>query len=170
FDEKRLLWANGQFIRDLTLEELSSRIANFWPDNAAGATDDYKLRILTLVQDRLKTLHDLPMLTSYFFEKPVQNWDLITENKQLKKLSKDNMYRLLTEVRDALSASKWTPDDIKNTLNGLLDATGEKPGVLFSLVRIVTTWAPFSPQLSDTLALMEQDDVLNRIDEAIKAL
>lgn len=170
FDEKRLLWANGHFIRDLSLEELSLRIADFWPENAKDASDEYKLQVLTLVQDRLKTLKDLPTLTSYFFEKPEQNWDLITENKQLKKLSKDNMYRLLTEVREALASSNWTADDIKNTLNGLLDATGEKPGILFSLVRIVTTWAPFSPQLNDTLALMDQDDALNRIDEAIKAL
>lgn len=170
FDEKRLLWANGQFIRSLTLEELSERIADFWPDSAKDASADYKLQVLALVQDRLKTLNDLPIMTSYFFEKPAQNWDLISENKQLKKISRDNIYRLLTEVREALATSKWTPDDIKNTLNGLLDATGEKPGILFSLVRIVTTWAPFSPQLSDTLALMDQDDVLGRIDEAIKTL
>lgn len=170
FDEKRLLWANGHFIRDLTLEELSHRIANFWPENAKDASEEYKLQVLTLVQDRLKTLKDLPVLTSYFFKKPEQNWDLISENKQLKKVSRDNMFRLLKEVRDALASSKWTAEDIKNTLNALLDATGEKPGILFSLVRIVTTWAPFSPQLNDTLALMEQDDVLNRIDEAIEAL
>ncbi len=170
FDEKRLLWANGHFIRALSLNELSLLIADFWPENAKEASAEYKLQVLTLVQDRLKTLKDLPTLTSYFFEKPVQNWDLISENKQLKKLSKDNMYRLLTEAREALASSEWTAEDIKNTLNGLLDATGEKPGILFSLVRIVTTWAPFSPQLNDTLALMNRDDVLTRLDEAIEAL
>ncbi len=170
FDEKRLLWANGHFIRELSLEELSQQIADFWPESAQTSSEEYKLQVLNLVQDRLKTLKDLPTLTNYFFEKPEQNWDLIQENKQLKKLGDDNIFRLLTEARAALADSEWTPEDIKNTLNGLLDATGEKPGILFSLVRIVTTWAPFSPQLNDTLALMKKDDALNRIDEALKAL
>lgn len=38
-----------------------------------------------------------------------------------------------------------------------LETTGQKPGILFSLIRIVVTWAPFSPQLNDTLALLGRD-------------
>ncbi len=164
FDEKRLLWMNGHFIRELSLDSLYDRIEFFWPESAKKAPEAYKKQVLALAQDRLKTLKDLSSLTSYFFTEPTPDLTLITENKQLKKISKDEISHLLSEVKNALEMiSNWTPDAIQENLNQLLEITGQKPGILFSLVRIVTTWAPFSPQLNDTLALLGKEKSVERI-------
>lgn len=164
FDEKRLLWMNGQFIRELPLDELYMRCEFFWSETAKKAPEDYKKRVLTLAQDRLKTLKDLPGLTSYFFEEPTRNDELVTANKQLKKLSADELSNLLETVKTEFEKlDNWTPESIQNCLNQLLEITGQKPGILFSLVRIVTTWAPFSPQLNDTLALLGRESTLARL-------
>lgn len=168
FDEKRLLWMNGQFIRELSINELSERVKDFWPDSAKEAAADYRQAVLTLTQDRLKTLADLPQLTSYFFSEPTPDWNLIEDNKQLKKLSADEIQSLLRTSLAALEASEWSSDAIQNTLNSLLETTGQKPGILFSLIRIVTTWAPFSPQLNDTLALLGKETTLIRISNALR--
>lgn len=170
FDEKRLLWLNGQFIRMLPLDELYKRSAPFWTQTALDSDPMYQLQVLKLAQDRLKTLSDLPQLTSYFFEEPTINLSLITDNKQLKKLETTEIKDLLTTAREALSTSDWTPEAIQETLNKLLETTGQKPGILFSLVRIATTWAPFSPQLNDTLALLGREKTLTRIDASIAAI
>jgi glutamyl-tRNA synthetase len=167
FDEQRLLWLNGQWIRSLELDELYNRVTDFWPESATSADEHYKKQILALVQDRLKTLADLPALTTSFFEEPTSDWSLIEGNKQLKKLSRDEISSLLASAQQALEASEWTPDAIQATLNALLETTGQKPGILFSLVRIASTWAPFSPQLNDTLALLGKDKVLARLQRAI---
>lgn len=167
FDEQRLLWTNGQCIRELPLDELSKRVENFWSAEAANADEAFKKQILSLVQDRLKTLKDLPILTSYFFTEPEINWELIDTNKQLKKLSRDEIKSLLKTAHDALGASSFTAEAIQETLNQLLEKTGQKPGVLFSLIRIATTWAPFSPQLNDTLAVLGKESVLKRLATAI---
>lgn len=167
FDEQRLLWMNGQWIRRLSLDDLFARVAPYWPAVAASANDSYKKQVLSLVQDRLKTLAELGVMTKYFFEEPAPNMELITGNKQLAKLSSDEVKQLLTTAKNALEASEWTAEAIQNTLNALLEQTGQKPGILFSLVRIATTWAPFSPQLNDTLALLGKDRVLGRLDQAI---
>ena len=169
FDEKRLLWMNGQFIRNLNLDELFSRVEYFWPKSAEHQPEDYKRRVLSLAQDRLKTLRDLPQLTSYFFEEPTPDTSLITENKQLKKLSSKEVSNLLVLTRQALAKSEWNAEAIQTTLNQLLETTVQKPGVLFSLIRIVTTWAPFSPQLNDTLELLGQERTLARLDRTISA-
>jgi glutamyl-tRNA synthetase len=166
FDEKRLLWMNGQFIRELSLDDLYERVADFWPESAAEADETHKKQVLSLAQDRLKTLRDLPALTDYFFRTPVTDWELIDGNKQLKKLERSEIASLLTAAREALTATEWTPDAIQQTLNDLLETTGQKPGILFSLVRIATTWAPFSPQLNDTLALLGQETALERLETA----
>ena len=167
FDEQRLLWLNGQHIRMLSLEDLYDRIADFWPASAASASDDQKKQVLGLVQDRLKTLADLPMMTEYFFAEPTVNFTLITDNKQLKKLEFSEIQSLLAQAREALATSEFTPEAIQEALNQLLETTGQKPGILFSLIRIATTWAPFSPQLNDTLALLGKETVLRRLDTAI---
>ncbi len=167
FDEKRLLWVNGNFIRELPLDELAKRVEFFWPESAKKAQDDFKLRVLSLAQDRLKTLADLPELTSYFFAEPTPNPSLISDNKQLSKLSADEITQLIQAAHDKLAAlADWTPDTIQTTLNELLEETGQKPGILFSLIRIYTTWAPFSPQLNDTLALLGQATTLGRLKSA----
>ena len=167
FDEQRLLWLNGQHIRMLSLEDLYDRIADFWPASAASASDDQKKQVLGLVQDRLKTLADLPMMTEYFFAEPTVNFTLITDHTQLKKLEFSEIQSLLAQAREALATSEFTPEAIQEALNQLLETTGQKPGILFSLVRIATTWAPFSPQLNDTLALLGKETVLRRLDTAI---
>lgn len=170
FDEQRLLWINGQWIRRLSLDDLYARVVDFWPASAASATDDDKKQVLSLVQDRLKTLADLPMMTSYFFEEPAADTRLITDNKQLKKLEPTEIVSLLTQAREALAASDFSAESIQNTLNQLLEITSQKPGILFSLIRIATTWAPFSPQLNDTLALLGQATTLARLDAALSTL
>lgn len=164
FDEKRLLWMNGQWIRRISLDELYQRVEDYWPRSAAQFDASYKHQVLALVQDRLKTLAELPMMSRFFFEEPEINMELITSNKQLKKLSDGEIHTLLKTTHDKLAElADWSPETIQETLNQLLEITGQKPGVLFSLIRIVTTWAPFSPQLNDTLALFGKDKTLSRI-------
>lgn len=163
FDEKRLLWMNGQFIRELSLDDLNERVTNFWPQSARDADEDYKKKVLALAQDRLKTLKDLPALTDYFFRTPEPNVSLINENKQLIKLEQAEIHSLLSQAHVALEGTEWNPEAIQACLNELLEITGQKPGVLFSLIRIATTWAPFSPQLNETLALLGREAVLHRL-------
>lgn len=169
FDEKRLIWMNGQFIRNLNLDNLYERCQLFWGKEANSADVIYKKQVLALAQDRLKTLKDLPTLTSYFFSEPKINLDLILNNKQLKKLTSEEQKKLLQISCDELNKiNDWTSENIQNCLNTLLEITNQKPGILFSLIRIATTWAQFSPQLNDTLALLGKDKSLDRLNIAIK--
>lgn len=171
FDEKRLIWMNGQFIRELSLDDLYERVQNFWPESVANSDEGYKKQVLLLAQDRLKTLADLPQLTDYFFAEPTVEMSLITENKQLKKLENSETIALLEQAYKAFqNLENWSPETIQDTLNGLLETTGQKPGILFSLVRIATTWAPFSPQLNDTLALLGQEKTLARLQSSVDFL
>ncbi len=171
FDEQRLLWLNGQHIRTLSVDELYPRTRSFWPDSALEASEDEKKKVLALVQDRLKTLKDLSILSTYFFEEPTPNWSMIEDNKQLKKLSKDEIASYLSQAREALEATAtFSPESIQETLNTLLETTGQKPGILFSLIRLAVSWAPFSPALNDTLATLGKETSVRRIQQSIAAL
>ncbi len=170
FDEQRLHWVNGHFIRRLPLDELYIKTDGFWPEAAKAFGDDYKKQVLALVQERLKFLAELPELTRFFFVDLPINPELISSHKQLKKLPASELRSLLTEARSSLEQSDFTVTDLTERLNSLLEQTGQKPAVLFSLVRIATTQAPASPGLADTLHVLGKEKSLTRIDAQIAHL
>lgn len=170
FDEQRLIWLNGQHIRRLNIDDLMNRVENFWPEGASNSSQEYRKNVLTLAQDRLKTLSDLPLITSYFFEEPTPNWEMITTNKQLKKMPQEEIISLLKASEEKLTTTEFASEAIQSSLNELLEQTGQKPGILFSLIRLTISWAPFSPALPETLALIGKDKSLNRIRASIESI
>lgn len=171
FDEQRLLWLNGQHIRLLSVDELYRRVQDFWPSEAQTAEESYKHLVLSLIQDRLKTLGDLPLLSSYFFSEPSVDLSLIDSNKQLSSYSRAELIELLATSHEQLaSLDDFSTDTIQSCLNKLLEQTGQKPGVLFSLIRIAVSWAPFSPALNETLSTLGKDTVLSRLEAARQSL
>lgn len=171
FDQRRLDWMNGYWIREkIDLDDLYERSKEFWPDEAEEYDDAYKKRVLGVIRERLKYFAELPELTRFFFvELPVNN-ELIENHKQLKKLSKDELRELLEQAKSSLSESDFSVDDLTERMNNLLDKTGLKPAILFSLIRIATTQAPASPGLADTLAILGKDRSLARINEQLAVL
>jgi len=170
FDENRLQWMNGAWIRSLNLDELYVRSRDFWPESAASPSDDYRRAVLGLIQERLKYFAEIPSLTSFFFADLPLDMQLIDGNKQLKKFTHDELKSLLQRAEAEIAASDFAVPDLTNRLNGLLEATGQKPGVLFSLIRIATTQAPSSPPLAETMAVLGRETVLRRLTATLAAL
>lgn len=217
FDERRLLWMNGHYLRGLTSHAIytlcqegppqgslqgsqqypaqglthDSEQASeqglakdsgqgqdmkqvndpgYWPAEAADYPEDYKKQVLSLVQERLKYLAELPDLTRFFFTDLPVDPTLISEHKQLKKLTTVELKQLLEQARAALAASDFSAADLTARLNQLLEQTNQKPAVLFSLIRIATTQAPASPGLADTLAVLGRDRSLARLDTQLATL
>ncbi|MDR0957120.1 MAG: glutamate--tRNA ligase, partial [Candidatus Nomurabacteria bacterium] len=174
FDENRLIWLNGQWIKKLDFDDLYERTVgnnvNFWGENGAKATDDERKKVLIVVRDRLKTLADLGQLSEYFFARPQSNWTMVDENKQLKKLSRDEQIGLLksaTEKLEKISDDDWSAENLQSNLNELLVETESKPPQLFGIIRFTLTWAPFSPGLPETMELLGKAEVIGRLDDAI---
>ena len=170
FDEQRLVWMNGAHIRQLPLDKLFELVKNYWPEAAESYDETYKRQVLSLVQERLKYFEELAELTEFFFKDLPVNIRLIEESKQLNSLPKEALKQLLVQSKDMLAQSDFSLEDLTKKLNQLLEATGQKPAVLFSLIRIATTEVSASPGLADTLAVLGQDRSLKRIDQLIEAL
>jgi len=170
FDEQRLLWMNGAHIRALDIDTTYTLCQDYWPPEAAEYDDNYRHSVLALVQERLKFLAELPELTIFFFKDLPVSPELISGHKQLKKFSSHELKDMLTTARNSLATSDFSVDDLTTKLNDLLETTGQKPGVLFSLIRIASTQAAASPGLADSLAVLGKDRSLTRIDAQLAAL
>jgi len=185
FDERRLLWMNGSYIRQLPLDELydmTRTVAlptgvaseadrqSYWPPESAEYDDAYRKQVLGLVQERLKYLAELPELSLFFFKDLPVDTALISTHKQLKKLSGQELHDLLQQAKTSLQDSDFSTDDLSKRLNQLLEVSGQKPAVLFSLIRIATTQSPSSPGLAESLAVLGKERSLSRIDSQLAAL
>lgn len=170
FDEKRLQWMNAQWIKRLTTDDLLNRVDKFWGEHGKMADDTRKKAVLAVVQDRMKILNDLPLLSEYFFDRPTPDWDMVHSNKQLKKHDDEELVELLQKAIAKLSDANFTSEeDLQARLNELLVETAQKPMILFSIIRFALTWAPFSPGLPETMRLLGRDETLARLNQAVEA-
>lgn len=175
YDETKLLWLNGQWIRRIFdekgVEALYARTKGFWPAAAKNYSDDYKKKVLAIIYDRLKTLSDLKTMTEYFFTDPKIDLDLLINNKFLKKLSESELEELLKKTVARLSEVKdWNADALQEALNRLIEETEKKPAELFSLIRIALSFAPFSPALNLTMEVLGREASLARLNATARAI
>ncbi len=175
YDETKLLWMNGQWIRRIFDEQgaraLYDRTVNFWPEEAASYPEEYRVKVLSIIYDRLKTMSDLKTMTGYFFTEPEIDVTAIVENKFLKKMSEAEIESLLkTAIQKLSDVKEWTEDKLQVALNELLEETGKKPAELFSLIRIAVSFAPFSPALNLTLAVLGREVSLARLNAVARSI
>ena len=173
FDEQRLMWMNGHWIRAMSLESLAKSAEKFWPQEAEHASEDYKKAVLGLEQERLKYLAELANLTGFFFAEP--NTENVIKlykepvDKQLQKNPPDYK-NFLDTIIEELSGSDFSTKDIQARLNKLLDDLGTKPAVLFPIIRIAVTGSTVSPEIFATLNVLGEKTVLARLKAAVSAL
>ena len=175
YDETKLLWMNGQWIRKIVDErgalELYGRTIGFWPEKAAEFSEDYRVKVLSIIYDRLKTMSDLRTMTVYFFEEPQIDLKMLTENKFLKKMSEAELESLLkTTISELTMVKEWDAEGLQNTLNELLVKTNKKPAELFSLIRIALSFAPFSPALNLTMEVLGREVTLARLNKVARSI
>jgi glutamyl-tRNA synthetase len=161
FDEERLNWLNGVYIRSLPLNELAKYAESFWPAAAKKADVQYKEQVLGLVQERLKYLSELPELTDFFFESPQQ-----IDFSQAKKISPSDAQKWVSQAAQRLEEIEFTHDTLEATLRALADDLQVKTGDLFMTLRIATTGKTASPGLFETMTTLGKAEVLARLGRA----
>lgn len=183
FDEQRLLWMNGHYIRQKPVDELyelieaksneQKAISSFWPVEAREASEDYKKAVLGLVQERLKYLTELAELTRFFFAEPdiAQVLKLYKKpvDKQLQKNPPDYHSFLEAAIKE-LGTSDFSTEDIKDRLNKLLQSLNSKPAILFPIIRIAITGSSVSPEIFGTLHVLGKEKSLERLKYALQSL
>jgi glutamyl-tRNA synthetase len=172
FDKDRLTWVNGLMIRQMPLEQLLERCDGLWPPEASGATPEYKLGVLRLIQERLKTLSEIPDLVGFFFTDPSpkeaagllpQPTDQNDPEAWLK-ASIDRISAMSTEEFQAESLEKIFRDELVPSL-GL-----EKVGPMFTTLRLALTASKATPPLFETMAVLGRETTLRRLNAALKQL
>jgi len=172
FDKDKLEWMNGVYLRRLTPEQFASQAIPFLqrdlPSSVKRPLDNsYISTIMPLIQERARTLADVPHLVDFFF---------------LDELEYDQS--LLIKAMDAVSATKaietslerlkpmeaWYAVSVENILRPLAPELGLTTSKFFGLLRVAITGRTASPPLFQTMAALDKQTCLKRLNKALQKL
>ncbi|MEM6997898.1 MAG: glutamate--tRNA ligase [Patescibacteria group bacterium] len=161
FDPVKLDWMNGMHIRALSAASRYEHSSEWWPEAATSYDDSYRQSVLELVHERLKKWSELPMLSSFFFEKP----EPLGQDKIVKetKFMPEEQGQLISDTLKLLQDSDFSEEDLEKRLYGYAKDNDLKVGKYFMLIRLVVTGSTFSPGLFETLHVIGKDEVLARL-------
>jgi glutamyl-tRNA synthetase len=171
FDEDRLDYLNGVYIRNLTDEQLAMRLRPFLPDALADAS---VLRVVPLIKERLVRLADAAELVAFLVETDTQVAGLYdTEALLPKNRSPADVAAAVASARDLLAAltdADFAADVLEARCRTAAEELGWKAGDFFRPLRVAVTGRTVSPPLFGSMELLGREPVLARLDAAIGRL
>jgi glutamyl-tRNA synthetase len=161
FDEKKLRWVNGRFMREMPLDEYTTAVARH-----LGREPDDRLRAACeIAQEKAQTLTEVWPLIRFLFEPPVE------DPKPWAKVMKEGSRQLLVAAREALAAAgSFDVPSVETALSALPDRLGVKPARLYQPIRVAITGSSVSPGIFESLSALGREEALARIDAAIERL
>src|SRR5262245_53049381 len=145
FDEQKLRWLNGRFMRELDLDAYTEAVARF-----AGREPDERLRAAcAIAQEKAQTLVEVWPLIGFLFEDPE------TDEKAWRKVMKDGALPLLREALEALRGTdSFEPGELEASLGRILAERDVKPGNLYQPIRGAITGTSVSPGIFESDAAL----------------
>ena len=156
FDEQKLRWMNGRYLRELSVEDLTARLEGYLGRPVPS-------ELVAITQDKISTLEEFWPLAESFLEGPVDD-----PAAREKWLGSDEARATLARAREPLAglAEPWTVDEVERVLRGVSEELGIKPKQLFQPLRVALTGTTVSPGIFETVALLGRDETLARLDDA----
>jgi glutamyl-tRNA synthetase len=161
----KLLWTNGHYIRESSVEELAELALPFYKEKGYGLELDKRLkRIIELHQERVDTIADYPEKTRYYFVDEVE-----VEEKARKKFLNPKNAEVLEKALETLSAlDSFDESSLEAAFKKLMEETGLKLGKIAQPVRVAVTGTSATPGLFEVLAVLGKNKTVTRIERAIE--
>jgi glutamyl-tRNA synthetase len=161
FDEQKLRWLNGRFMREMDLDDYTAAVADH-----VGREPDERLRAACeIAQEKAQTLDEVWPLIGFLFDEPE------TDEKAWKKVMKDGALLLLNEALEALrGVDSFDPAELETALGRILAEHDVKPGKLYQPIRVAITGTSVSPGIFESLAVLGRDRSVDRIENAVRRL
>jgi len=155
FDEQKLRWMNGRYLRELPSEEVRTRL-----EELTGR--EIPLEAVTISQEKMQTLSEFWPLAKFLVEP--QEYD----ERAWAKVMRDGAPERLRAARDALEAlSSFEPEQVEAALRSVVERLGVKPKDVFQPIRVAISGTTVSPGIFESVAALGREETLVRIDKAL---
>jgi len=170
FDTKKLLWMNGQYIRDTEAEEFKSLFVNSIQDSISRELFDEELnrleKITNSVQERLETMNDINEQVKFLLDEPFK-----VNSKDWESVNTIEGQKYMTNVRNKfISAKSFELHDIEEIMRIELKELDIKPKIGFQITRVAITGTKISPPLFESMYALGKETTISRMAESIEDL
>jgi glutamyl-tRNA synthetase len=157
FDEVKLRWLNGVYIRALPLEDLTSRLEEF--TGREGLQEAARIS-----QEKIHTLADFLPLAGALLDGPRE------DPKARERWLGEDGRAALGDVLAALEqASSFDEQGVGEALAGVIERRAAKPREVYQPLRVAITGTTISPGIFESVALLGREETLKRIGRVLQA-
>ena len=150
FDERKLRWLNGRYLRALSIDDLTARLEAF--TGRSGLRDAVEIS-----REKMQTLADFWPLAGFIFDGAATPGD---EKARAKWLDEDGR-AALAHAHTALSTlDTFTLENTQAALEGVVAAREIKPKQVFQPIRVALAGTAVSPGIFETLSVLGRDEAL----------
>jgi glutamyl-tRNA synthetase len=173
FNKEKLQWMNGVYLRRLSLGEFVQQALPFLdkdlPESVERPLDrSYVSPVLSLIQERAKTLAEVPQLASFFFLNELQ-YDTALFSKA--KLDARLAAKAITVASQRLEdVASWSATTLESILRPLAAELNLGTGDFFGLLRIAVTGRTAAPPLFQTMEVLGKERCLKRYKMTLQLL
>ncbi len=155
FDETKLRWLNGLYIRKLPVAELTRRLEEFTGRDGLEPA-------VRISQEKISTLADFWPLSGSLLDGPVD--DPAARERWLG----DDGRAALAAAREALAQiPSFDEASVGEALGAVVERLGAKPREVYQPLRVAITGGTVSPGIFESVALLGREETLRRIDAAL---
>ncbi|MBT3479539.1 MAG: glutamate--tRNA ligase [Candidatus Marinimicrobia bacterium] len=167
WDEKKLHWLSGQYIKNQTSDSLLESIRGINPDWGKGSEISFLISILELLKVRAKSLNEFVQQSEYFFNDPASY-----DEKGVKKGWKDESVNLrINEFLVYLvEIPNWRKEEIETVFKTFAETKELGLGKIIMPVRLATCGTLNGPSIFQILELLGKDITIRRIKTAKEKL
>ena len=168
FDEKKLLWLNGQYIRSSSTNKFEKDSINNI-ENQLGRElfleeKERLLKIFPSVQERIETMNDLFSQVQFLIDEP-----FILNKEDWESVNSKEAQIYLVEIRDKfITLDDFSLDIIENVMRETLEKLGIKTKVGFQSTRVAITGTKISPPLFESIFALGKETCIARLAESIE--
>ncbi len=155
FDEQKLRWMNGRYVRELGTEELTRRLEEFTGRDGLDAA-------VGISEEKIQTLADFWPLAGFILDGPAD--DQAARERWL-----DGGGRgMLADARRVLGElGAWNVETLDKALREVVARREAKPRDVYQPLRVALAGTTVSPGIFETLDVLGRDEALRRIDAAL---
>jgi glutamyl-tRNA synthetase len=154
FDEQKLRWMNGRYMRELPLPDLQRRLEDFYGREIPP-------EIVAISREKMQTLADFWELAGPLIEAP--------DSYQDKAWRQWGASEHWVPIRAAIAGAPepFGPEQVESVLRPLADELGVKPKEIFQPIRVALTGTTVSPGIFESVAALGREETLSRIEKAL---
>ncbi len=168
FDEKKLLWLNGQYIRSTSIDKFQDdsidNIENQLGRELFSEEKERLLKILPSVQERIETMNDLFAQVEFLIDEP-----FIINKEDWESVNSEEAQKYLEVIRDKfITLEDFNLEIIEDVMREALKDLDLKTKVGFQSTRVAITGTKISPPLFESIFALGKETCIARLAESIE--